>query len=222
MVIIDKIRRKIVRIFDKILSPIRRKYINNKDFSIISNNCWAGFVYKRYQLPYLTPTVGFYFYAEDYIKFCYNLKYYISLPLKFIEVWESKHADSLTAKGQTNIPIARLDDIEIIFLHYTTKEEAFEKWERRKQRINYENLIFKFSEMNDCTYEHLKKFEELEVNKKICFTTKNYQDIKSSILFRSYKNENQVKNDTNDYSRYLNIEKLINAKKIKGKKVIRD
>lgn len=222
MIIIDKIRRKIVKIFDKILLTVRRKSINNKDFSIISNNCWGGFVYKRYNLPYLTPTVGLYFYAEDYIKLCHNLTYYMSLPLKFITLQQSKHFESLTAKGQINIPIAQLDDIEIIFLHYKTEEEALEKWERRKKRINYENLIFKFSEVNNCTYEHLKKFEELEANKKICFTTQNYKDISSSILFKAYKNKNQVKNDTDDYSRYINIEKLINAKKIIGKKIIRD
>lgn len=44
--------------------------------------------------------------------------------------------------------IGKLDDIEVVFLHYKSEEEAYQKWNRRKKRINYNNLIFKFNDMN--------------------------------------------------------------------------
>ena len=47
----------------------RRKKLNRADFTVISNNCWAGSVYRYFGLPYLSPTAGLYFFASDYIKF---------------------------------------------------------------------------------------------------------------------------------------------------------
>ena len=110
-------------IFPHLTFFIRKK----KDFTIISNNCWAGKVYQYYKLPYFSPTVGLYFYADDYIRFIKNLKYYISLDLQFISVDESKYCKDLYGRKQNHVPLAKLDDIEIVFLHYKTNEEAEEK-----------------------------------------------------------------------------------------------
>lgn len=220
MKILKKIYTKSLKIIDNLMKDRRNKNITNKDFSIICNNCWAGYVYRRYGLNYLTPTVGLYFFAEDFIKLCYNLKYYMDLPLEFISVEESKYSEKLKVKGQVNIPIARLDDIEVIFLHYKTEQEAREKWERRAKRINYDNLIFKFSEMNDCSYEHLQKFDALDVDKKFVIVTKEYDEIKCSIIDKKAKNQQQVKDDTTYYHKYINLDELINSRRVCGKNLI--
>ncbi len=48
----------------------RRRRLKHTDFSIISNNCWAGTaVYQPFGLKYNTPTVGLFFMDEDYICF---------------------------------------------------------------------------------------------------------------------------------------------------------
>ncbi|MBQ2718082.1 MAG: DUF1919 domain-containing protein [Clostridia bacterium] len=215
-VLFKKLKIRWLKVTDKCFVKIRRRCIKNKDFSIICNNCWAGYVYRRYGISYLTPTVGLYFFAEDFIKLCYNLKYYMHLPLEFISVEESKYSNKLKEKGQVNVPIARLDDIEVIFLHYKTEQEAREKWERRVKRINYDNLIFKFSEMNDCSYEHLQKFDALEVDKKFVIVTKQYDKINCSIVDEKAKNQQQIKDDTTFYHKYINLNKLVNAKKVCG------
>ena len=54
-----------------------------------------------------------------------------------------------------------------MFLHYKSKEEAAEKWNRRKERIQWDNLFFKMSEQNLCNPEILKKFDSLPAEKKI-------------------------------------------------------
>ena len=59
---------------ERYFSAIKRKKLNNTDFSIISNNCWGGAVYRRYGLPYQSPTVGLYFFAEEYINLLSHLK----------------------------------------------------------------------------------------------------------------------------------------------------
>lgn len=62
----------------------KKKKLNNTDFSIICNNCWGGFVYRYFGLPYLSPTVGLYFYSEDFIKFAKDIHKYITMPITII------------------------------------------------------------------------------------------------------------------------------------------
>ena len=214
---LKKVYIRYIKITDKLLINIRRRKINNNDFTIISNNCWAGYVYRRYGMSYLTPTVGLYFFADDYVKFCKDLKAYMQLPLEFISHTESKYSEIIKKRNQYNVPIARVGDVEIIFLHYKTEEEAREKWERRAKRINYDNLIFKFSMMNCCTDEHLMAFDALKCDKKICFVPPEYKDkIRCAVPFLSSKGDHEIKNDSAEYSRYINIEKLINSKYVNG------
>lgn len=208
--------KHIQSLIDKILAYKRQKHINNKDFSIICNNCWAGYVYRRFGIPYLTPTVGLYFFPEDYIKLCSDIKGYMEKHLDFIPYTESKYKDIIESRKQTNVPIARLGDIEIVFLHYATEEEAAEKWYRRAERINYDNLIFKFSKMDYCTDELLKLFDEFDFNKKICFVPKKCNvDIKCGIRLKDAKGE-VIDNDTLKYSNYINLVNMINSKSVCG------
>ena len=67
--------------------------------------------------------------ADDYIKFIYNLKKYIDTDLSFIKVEESKYKDYLK-KLNYNSPIGKIDDVEIMFLHYSSEAEAKEKWDK--------------------------------------------------------------------------------------------
>lgn len=96
---------------------------------------------------------------------------------------ESAHKEELLKKGQTSVPIGALDDVEIVFLHFHSEKEAAEKWERRKKRIHWDNIYYKFSEMNDCEYLHLKAFDELPTTKKFMFTAKEYPEFSSAVFF---------------------------------------
>lgn len=206
----ERIKRKFEMGLVPVMSRYRRRLINNKDFTIISNNCWAGYVYRYFGLPYNTPTVGLYFFADDYIKFVNNLEYYISCDLKIIESKESKHFDSLKKNKQEEVPVGKLDDIEVIFLHYKNKEEAKQKWQRRIKRINWNNLIIKFSEMNNCKEEHLLNFDKLPYNKKIMFVSKQNHIYKSGIYYKGYEDIGQVKDDVFYWNKYIDIVRLIN------------
>lgn len=55
--------------------------IKDKNFTIISNDCWGGEVYKDLGLEYTTPFVGIRLFAHCYIKFLKNIKEYIESPL---------------------------------------------------------------------------------------------------------------------------------------------
>ena len=197
-----------LKIYKLTIGKINNLRLKNKKVTIISNNCWAGIFYRNNNLEYLSPTLGLFFMAKEYIKFIYNIKYYIQKDITFISVNESKYASYLK-KLNYNSPIGVIEDLEIMFLHYKSEEEAKEKWERRKKRIDWENIIYKFSDQNMCTYEELKKFEEFDAKNKICFTTRKYSDI-NSIQIKKYKNSENVSDDIKSYKRYFNVYKFIN------------
>lgn len=197
----------------KVIKSFRRTFLlKNKDFSIISNNCFGGKVYQYFDLPYTTPTVGLYFMAEDYIKFLKNLKHYLSLELDFIPNEKSKNYNFFTEDSK-KCPIGVLDDIEIIFLHYKTEKEAFEKWNRRKQRINWGNLIVKFNDQNNATLDNIKAFDNLPYENKLCFVANPIDNINSIIEFKEYNGKEYVLDDTNNWKNYIDIIDYLNKRK---------
>ena len=186
--------------------------VKNKDFSIISNNCWAGRVYQYLDMPYLSPTAGLYFFAPDYIKFVKDLKGYLDTPLEFISPEESKYFEELKKRNQLSKPIGRLNDVEIVFLHYSSEKEAFEKWNRRKERVNFNHIIFKFSRMNLCTDKEISEFSLLSFKKKVMIdisTDKNAEMFYFSANLIDYEN-NQVLNDSAPLTDELKLIKLLN------------
>ena len=129
---INAARVKIRERMNLYLGQYRKKKLLDENVTIISNNCWGGHVYRYLGIEYLSPTIGLYFFADDYVKFCRNLKYYIGQELQFISVDKSKHKDNLIERN-TKCPIGVLDDIEVVFLHYKSEQEALEKWNRRSE-----------------------------------------------------------------------------------------
>jgi len=204
------IRNKIENVYINITAATRRKKLINTQFTIISNNCWAGHVYRYFGLKYLTPTIGLYFMADDYLKFIKNLEYYLKCDIKFIDYSKSKYKEEIYKRKQTNIPIGVLDDIEVVFLHYKTSEEAQLKWKKRANRVNFDNVIIKFSQQNLCTNEHIKAFDSLNL-KKIVFVNKPNKEWNSAIYYPGYENELYVRDDITNFRKYLDITEFINS-----------
>lgn len=216
--ILKNIRLKI----NKIGANKRNEKLKSKDFSIISNNCFAGIVYQHLGLQYNTPTIGLYFYPKEYIKFLKNFDFYIKQPLTFIKTNKSKYYESLCENGYNNVIIGVLKDVEIVFLHYKTQEEARNKWEKRCKRLS-KNIIFKFNDQNDCTYEDLKEFDELKYENKLLFTSGKHEELKSNIFIRKYRNSKNIKEDYYSCYKYIDLIEYINNIKIgkeKSKKIL--
>lgn len=215
--IIQRVKHKYEQLFGKHLAPIRRLLINNRDFSIISNNCWGGIVYEFFGLKKASPTCGMYFFAADYLRFLENLKYYLSLDIQMIPASKSRHYEAIKATGDLSAPVGKLDDIEIVMLHYKDPQIAKEKWEKRKGRVNYDNLIVKFSYMNECTPDMLYQFDEIDFEsqgikaKKICFVPNSNYDFSSAVYLKGFENEPQITNDTFTFKESFFLVPFING-----------
>ena len=96
---------------------------SKQEFVVVSNNCWGGEIYKRLGLQYNTPFIGLYITSKHYIKLLENFDFYMKSELVFISNFESE-------TSKLKYPIGYLGEIEIHFLHYSSEEEAIEKWNR--------------------------------------------------------------------------------------------
>lgn len=196
---------------NRCLGRVRLKRLRSTDFTVISNNCWAGTVYRYFNLPYLSPTCGLYFFAEDYVRFASDLRRYVSLPLEFIDARDSSHYEELVGKGEENKVVAKIADIEVVFLHYSTAEEAEEKWRRRVERINWDNLFVKFSQMNGCSDDNIRKFDSIDFPNKICFTAKPMKDVECSVFHPSSVRNGQITNDTDRFRQNFDLFGWLNS-----------
>ena len=181
--IAQKIKNAMIILRDRMKKRILRNKLLHTDFSIISNNCWGGAIYQKYGLAYQSPTVGLYLLGDDFVKFAERLNYYIACELEFISWEESSYYEII--KNDKPYPVARLDDIDIYFMHYSTEKEAAEKWYRRVKRINHEHILFKLSQRERCSKEDVEKFMYLPLCNKICFA---YDVVAGTIHIPELKN----------------------------------
>lgn len=186
---------------------IFRKYeaeLFNKDFTIISNNCWGGHVYQDLELNYKSPFVGMFLYSRCYLKLLKNLEYYLRQELKFTT--SSIYEEANEKRKKTYYPIAMLDDIELHMLHYKNEEEALTKWNRRKSRMNMDNMFVKMNATQKIDVETIKKFDDLPYRNKVIFTEKLYPEIESAIHIENMNTNKEM----NHYMKYFDVVKWIN------------
>ncbi len=213
--LLERIIHKIKTVILSFTVLFRKSRLLRKDFTIISNNCWGGVCYEYFGLPKNSPTVGCFFFAKDYLKFVQNLKYYLNIDMKFISIDQSIHKD-LLKKRSINCPVGVLDDVEIFFLHYVNADIAKDKWNRRVKRINWGNLVFKFSQMNECSAEDLEKFDKMSLpGKKIMFVKQPNHPYLSGVYYPGYENDEEISNDTFYWNRYINVYNILNSNEIK-------
>ena len=174
-----KIKKKTAPVKKTILNKLLSNRVHNNDICIISNNCWAGDVYEALNLKYNTPFIGLFVNAPCYVKLLNDFEFYLSSELTF-------KADSKYDIKGINYPIGVLKDIEIHFLHYKTKEEAFSKWNRRKSRMpkNINNYHYKMDDRDFGTKQEILDFHSLSFPNKISFTKAKY-DYKNNVKLAS-------------------------------------
>ena len=103
------------------------------NYTIITNNCQTIYLYNLVNREYDNPFIGSYFQSdEQFIKFCSNYNYYINVKPEFKD--PILPFDTTGPIKPNSYPTMFLDDIEISWIHETSKEECLKKYFRRLER----------------------------------------------------------------------------------------
>ena len=154
--------------------------------TIIASNCVGTMIYYDMGIPWTTPTINLMIPMPDFIKFVKNLRWYMEQELCFLE-----------EPGALEYPVARLGDIRIYFVHYESAEEAAEKWNVRKKRIDWDNLFIMGCEKDGCTYETLREFDCLSYDHKVIFTKTDYAEFRSAFYIEGFEECQELGTITN-------------------------
>lgn len=183
------------------------------DFTIISNNCWAGMVYESYNMRKLTPTVGMFIMPTDYLRFCADLRHYLAQSLEFVDPDNSKWKDELGGKDiWGSYLIGRVGDVELHMLHHHDEAVARRKWESRVDRVNWGSILYKFNDQNGATEADLAAFDALRLEHKIIFTAREHPCLASCVKVRCPRSHAYVRasyepfghDHAFDVTRYIN------------------
>ena len=180
---LSKIRKKSsFKYREKLNNEIYEKLKDIQPCTIFSNNCLGGVFYSDAGLQFNSPLINTAMDGDDFLKFLLNPHHYLNCDMEFFS-WPGR-----------NFPIARIDDIEINFVHYKTPEECIEKWKKRTERIVWDN-IFIIATNHDgmCHEDCMERFNQLPYKNKIMFVSREYPQYDWAIPIRQFKNRCQCR-----------------------------
>ena len=154
----------------KIIGFDFEKYIEIKadNLTIISNDCWGGNMYNLLGMRFNSPFINCIVEINEYLTMLEDLKYYINSELKM-------ERDGDIYKCQA--PIGYLGEgdrkIHIRFNHHIKFEQAKKDWDRRKARVNFNNIFVKIN-INDGDSTKMEKFKSLQLANKVAFVPKDF------------------------------------------------
>lgn len=153
--------------------------IKQRNITVISQMCFGGVCYNSLGLPFLSPTINMAIDdEEEYLDFISNLKYYMNCEVKYA-------GERYETNLKRNYPVGKVDNVHLLFNHYTDFNQAVELWEKRKKRINWDDLlIIGFTNNRETEI----KFNHINVERKKIFVPYS-TDLKDSISLLSYDSE---------------------------------
>lgn len=108
------------------------KELENTNFSIISSMCIGGIIYHDLGMEFTTPTINLRFLDYSFYDFCNHIKEYINAPI------ENATIDNGLITAKINVP--GLPSISMAFPHDQNYEKIAQDWNRRKLRLNFNNI----------------------------------------------------------------------------------
>lgn len=157
-----------VRLFDVPGITVDRYFqIKDARFSILSEICFGGFLSHRMCIEHLSPFKNLWLRGRDYFEVLRDLEHFMSVEPVFTGWYEEKNDDG-TKTGVLN-PILTLDGrVELICNHDSDPQAAIDKWNRRRVKVNYDNLLVTFLARDK---KHEDMFYDIPLRgRRVCFS----------------------------------------------------
>ena len=139
--------------------------IKKSNVSIISDYCFAGYLYHKFGMKFTSPTINMFSDNDNYYRFISDIEGHMKLPM--IEV---ENTVNETYRGMFAYPRGRVGDSEWEFNHDELFETAAARWKRGAERFNPSNFIVTMTIRSD---EMAYKFHELPIEHKMGFYWKD-------------------------------------------------
>ena len=136
-------------------------YNRKKDISIISVNCVGGEIYSILGIPFLSPLINTSMNRKEFITMCRNLKEYMNSKLEVHKQDENRFIGILCPDG--------LEPVGIRFDHDDNEIEIQENWNKRRDRINWDNVVL-ICDDKDINDEDYDRYDSIKDYKKIMLT----------------------------------------------------
>lgn len=155
------------------------KYIRLREnpISIIANDCFGGILYHYLNLEFSSPFINCAIAPDDFLLLANSLEGYMKQPLLMEQEGDIYQCPVGTLTYLQN-------KIRIYFNHAYSFGEAKKDFERRRNRINWDNI---FICSNDSRREYAESFEKLPYRKKN-ITAEDFECV-DSVMLRGYKHE---------------------------------
>ena len=136
----------------------------------MSNYCLGGHIYHELGLKMLSPTINMFCAGKDYLEFLRSYEYYLKMDMK--ELVEEKYIDG-TLGREHFVPKGIIGDRIVWKLnHDHTAKEAINRWNIRRKRVNFDNVVALMTIQSD---EDAYEFEALPINRKLGIYYKDLQ-----------------------------------------------
>jgi len=144
--------------------------------TIICSTCIGGMISHNLGLKFMSPTVNIWMIPSDLVKFVSDLDRYLNAKIEF--------------KKSDDYPVGKLLDITVYFQHYTSNEEAENKWNERKTRIDRENLYI-ITDDKRLSEEEIEKLKKVNCKRLIIFTVDGLKK-EPFFAYDCYKGEKEI------------------------------
>jgi len=132
----------------------------NWPITIISDDCWAGQLYKLFDIPFSSPTIGLWIEPGEYLSFVEHITSPDAFVLTFDEIAEQRFG----------YPVGQTPYATIHFMHYKTSRSAQEAFQRRATRINWKRFFVKIDfGKPGYTETDVMKWDELALENSVAF-----------------------------------------------------
>ncbi len=125
----------IMRPFRYLHEKNMRKRLRQNRFTLISQNCLGGVIYKMLGLQDQSPTINMFIRGESFVKLASDPKKYMQ------ELEPFPITEEFDEPGLLTHPVIGVGDIRLNCLHYSCCKDAIEAWNRRKTRVDYDRCL---------------------------------------------------------------------------------
>ncbi len=154
-------------------------------FSIISDDCWGGELYRLARRPFLTPFVGLFVPTECFLTVVESLETALRSDVIELSCSRYPHLERQRVETDGGYPLGLLVDVdaELHFMHYPSFQDAREKWLRRRERVRMDALFLKIRPPHSLSADAIvERFARLPYERKLVVADRPFSSVTTAVV----------------------------------------